>query len=355
MLNFALACALTLAPAGPVQQTEQALDAAYYDLAHDRVFEAMGGLADHVRFEAARLEELPAEEAQALADDLEVALIVFDHIQSTLRNDGARIGLVGDIQVPERFGSLYARLAWLSDGELDRLHPLLNWQIVGPFDNERGRGMVRPTDAEKKPAEESYEGKVRSVAWRDLPSTAPRGGVIYLGVLAKPAQQAAVLARTWIECDQDETLHLMTGAAEELRVWLGGEAIYESLGEHDFGFDAHAIPLNLKAGWNELVFKVGSHEGSPHFQARLTEAESGAPVFRTTVAHAPEGVEPLKLDNPGRRIKEPVSALRAGAWRRFAEAEGAEASFRMGLILNDAQPVPRSERAGSAQAEAAHA
>ena len=354
MLTLSLACALTLGSFGSIQGTDLALDAAYFDLAHDRVSQAMGGLADHVRFEVARLAELPAEEAQLLADELEVALIAFDRIQKSLSNDGVRIGLVGDIQVPKEFGSLYARLAWLSDAELERLNPLLDWQIVGPFDNERGRGMVRPTAAEKKPAEDSYEGKVRSVSWRELPMVAPRGGVVHLGVLVQPAQQAAILTRTWIHSDADETLHLMVGATEELRIWLGGKAIYEALGEHAFGFDAHTVPLALKAGWNELVFKVGSHEGSPYFQARLVEAVSGAPVVRECKSGAPEGVSPLKLANPGRKIKEPVAALRAGAWRRYAQAEGAEASFRMGMILNDAQPVPRSERAGGEAAEAAH-
>ncbi|MDF1836365.1 MAG: hypothetical protein P1V35_00720, partial [Planctomycetota bacterium] len=354
MLTFSLACALTLGSFGSIQETDQALDAAYYDLAHDRVSEAMGGLADHVRFEVSRLADLSEEEAQLAADELEVALIVFDRIQQSLSNDGVRVGLVGDIEVPKRFGALYARLAWLSDAELDRLDPLLDWQIVGPFDNERGRGMVRPTAAEKKPNEETYEGKVRDVSWRDLPKVAPRGGVVHLGVLAKPAQQAAVLARTWVHCDQAETLHLMAGASEELRVWLGGKPIFEALGEHAFGFDTHTIPLQMNAGWNELVFKVGSHEGSPMFQARLVEMDTGAPVKRETRAHAPEGVEPLKLDNPGRRIKGPVSGLRAGAWRRYAFGEGAEASFRLGLIQNNAQPVPRSERAGSEAAAAAH-
>jgi tetratricopeptide (TPR) repeat protein len=354
MLTFSLACALTLGSIGSLPQTDQALDAAYYDLAHDRVSEAMGGLADHVRFEVSRLDELPEAEAQIAADELEVALIVFDRMQQTLSNDDVRIGLVGDIEVPKKFGSLYARLAWLSDSELDRLDPLLDWQVVGPFDNERGRGMVRPTAAEKEPAEASYVGKVRYVAWRDLPAVAPRGGVVRLSVLAKPAQQAAVLTRTWVHSDEAETLHLMVGATEELRIWLGGEAIYEALGEHAFGFDAHTVPLRLNEGWNELVFKVGSHEGSPYFQARLVEVDSGAPVKRACSAHAPEGVEPLKLASPGRRIKEPVAAVRAGAWRRYAQAEGAEASFRLALILNDAQPVPRSERAGSEAAEAAH-
>ncbi len=353
MLNFSLACALTLGSLGSLPQTDQALDAAYFDLAHDRVTEAMGGLADHVRFEVARLADLPEAEAQQVADELEIALITFDRIQKSLRNDSVRLGLVGDIEVPKKYGSLYARLAWLSDGELQRLDPLLDWQVVGPFDNERGRGMVRSTAAEKKPAEVSYEGKVRDVFWRDMPEVAPRGGVVYLGVLAQPAQQAAVLTRTWIHSDQDETLHLMVGATEELRVWLEGQPIFEALGEHAFGFDAHAVPLALHEGWNELVFKVGSHEGQPYFQARLVEAESGAPVKRECSAHAPEGVEPLKLKSPGRRIKEPVSALRAGAWRRYAGAQGAEASFRLALIQNDAQSVPRSERAGAEAAEAA--
>jgi len=330
-----------------LSQTQEALDAAYFDYAHDRTPEALGALADHVRFEAARLGELDSEAAAEAADGLEVALVAFDRMAQDLSNRALRLSLLGDIEVDPRFGSLYARLAWLCDAELERLHPILDWQMVGPFDNERGRGMVRSTPAEKQPMETSYEGKVRPVAWRNLPATPPKGGVVSLEALMDPADQALALVRTYVWADADESVTLRLGASEEIRVWLEGTPIFEALGEHSFGFDAYAVSLELHQGWNELVLKVGSHEGSPMFQARWTDPQTGAPLVRRTQASVPEGVEAKALESPGRRIKDPRSAGPQGALARYQRAEGPEAAFRTALIEAEAQATPRSERPGS--------
>ncbi|MEZ5974719.1 MAG: hypothetical protein R3E96_07710 [Planctomycetota bacterium] len=177
-----------------------------------------------------------AEQAQELADQLEVALVAFDHMApSSTQTRRLRLSLLDGIVVPERFGSLFARLAWLSDAETERLHPLVEWQVVGPFDNERGRGMVRSGPAEKDPVAGPYKGKVRDVDWRELPAIAPRGGFIQISTLMDPDTQIFGLARTWIQSETARTVHLAIGASEELRVWLDGVAIYDALGEHAFG------------------------------------------------------------------------------------------------------------------------
>lgn len=361
LLTLSLASALLCAPSPA--QTQDALDAAFFDYAHDRVPEAMGGLADHIRFEAARLAELAPEapEAQALADELEIALIAFDRMGQDLRNEAVRLSLLEGVTIDPAHGSLYARLAWLEDAELDRLHPMLDWQFAGPFDNERGRGMVRATPAEKDPRAASYTGKVREVVWRELPAVPPRAGLILFGDLIEPSEQACVLARTYVYSEEARDVHWMLGGSEELRVWFQGQAVFQAIGEHAFGFDAYAVAVTLEAGWNEFVVKVGSHEQAPMLQARLVDAATGAPLALHWQAAPPADVTdeagkprfPLELEDPGRRLKDSSQVTRLGAARRYEAAESAEAAFRLALVEVEAQAVPRSDRAGAQRARQA--
>jgi len=349
-LSLLAVCALAHDPTP--DPTTRTLDAAALHWANDRPFEALELLAEEVAAGARRLPTLEGEAASRLADELELLLLYYERLSAPT---GARALVrrhAAEIEVAPEHGALFARLARLEEEELTRLHPLLTWQFVGPFDNERGQGMVTPTPPEGDPSSAQYAGKVREVGWRPLPELEPRRGIVRFARLVDPHVQCCVVARTWLESEDERDLLLLLGAAEEVSLWVQGERRFQALGQHGFASDTWCIPLRLEAGWTELALVVGGQDASPAFTARLVEAQTGAPVALPSRASAPEGVLAHALDaGPGGEV-----APRPGAWTRWAhgdEARDPESLFRRALLIRDARAAPRHRRPGSEAIEAA--
>lgn len=241
---------------------------------------------------------------------------------------------------------LHAHLSWLRR-DVTSLYPLSDWQVVGPFDNERGRGMRRQTPAEKDPAGGPFDGKgaASDVDWKN--AIIPGGdGIVYLGWIIHPDVQALALARTYVRAPEAQEAVLLIGMGEELRVWWNGEPAYEALGGHDFGADGHAIGVTLEPGWNEIVLKVGGQESSPAFSARLVDAATGAPLSLETSAEVPEGLTPEPLADPGLRIRDSKAVPAPGAHAFLEGRDDPESALARALLEARAQRVPRKERPG---------
>lgn len=347
---------LGLVPLRPVEARSVAdpLATAFERFAADDVGAALEILAAHVRAGVGRLPSLEGEEAERLADDLELSLVVIRTMAAGLGNPSYLRSLLKGIQVDNSHGMLAASLAWTRNTGLKDLAPLVKWSFVGPFDNERGRGMAQATPAELDPVAASYAGKVHPVAWRALPEAAPTAGIVNLGLLMDPSEHACALARTWVHSNVGRDVLLLMGATEELRVWVQGKARFEALEGYELGVDGHVIPLHLDAGWTELVIKVGSGEhGGPSFVARFVEPVRGRMLALEQRALAPEGLGPRQLEDPGASMDLAEAPARPGAWRRHARGGTPEDRFRLAVLQIDAQNVPRAERPGRVAAQAA--
>lgn len=337
MLSLLLtACAVT------AQDSTATLDAAAELHADDRTHEALEVLIDHAAAGADRLRGLDGEEAARLADDLEVVLAYHDRLANTVGDRGLSREHAARLDVDPTHGMLHARLARMRGRVVEELAPLLAWEFCGPFDNERGQGMLRATPAGEDPTAATYDGKVREVGWRTLPAVPPREGIVHFSRLIDPSSQTCVIARTWIESPRRREVLLLLGAGEEVRVWHEGKEVLSALGARDLAIDTWGVPLTLRAGWNELALQVGSIDGAPAFTARLAEAGSARPLDLPAVAEAPEGLTPRELAP----AEAPPPPPRPGAVARYAGAEDAEGLFRRALLQQELEAVPRHERPG---------
>ncbi|MEZ6016752.1 MAG: DUF3857 domain-containing protein [Planctomycetota bacterium] len=282
---------------------------------------------------------------------LEVALVLADLALHEFAHGETFARMFAGVELAPSEAPVRARLAWMTQrgGDLD---PLGAWSFVGPFDNDRGRGMDRPTGAEREPGLARYKGKLREVAWRVAPPLGP-DGVAYLGRLIHPEQQACVVARTWIYSDAPSEALLLLGASEEVVAWWNGALCLRALGEHEFGPDAHCVPLALSAGWNELALKVGAQDGALAFCARLVDPATGAPLSLRSSATPPEGAAPRALALLGDGGVSPPTVARPGAVAFYAGQTDVEALVASALLLSDARPTPRKERPGAREAVAA--
>lgn len=302
---------------------------------------ALGTVTDAIRAAAGELAAMSdpgSDDARALADELEFALVQATGWSEAANDLGVLAELLDGVAIDPRHGAAYSALAWLRKDRIETLGLLVDWQFIGPFDNERGGGMKKQMPPETDPDPElAHDGKVREVRWRQTPETPPARGVVSLGTLVDPYTQVCVLARTWIESPAERSALLLIGADEELRVWLDGETVFDALGEHVLHPDAFAVPLELHTGWNELAVKVGGREKIPRLVARLANASTGTPLHLAQSSELPDGVTPAVLSKSrppkelrGRGAPRPGIGARVDAMA--SAGDSAEAEWRRSVL-----------------------
>ncbi len=159
---------------------------------------------------------------------------------------------------------------------------LLDWQIVGPFENtsRAGQGAVYGPETRAFDPAQIFLGKLPAepLAWRRfLHAQAPRGAFINLADFLHPHEQATGYATVWVKAARTGPAALHLGTSGAYKVWLDGQLVGEG--------DTYRTPtplqeshaLTLRAGWNRLLVKLGSDEGMWGFYARLS-APDGAPL-----------------------------------------------------------------------------
>ncbi len=290
------------------------------------------------------------EAALPLAADVEAALLELERLMGVNGDLEGQERVLASVVLPERFGSAYAILQKLRNREVEALHPLCDWQFVGPFDNERGRGIRRTLEPEQRPgAGETYAGKVREVSWRRTPAMTPQWGHVMLTHLVRPDEQVCVIARTWVRSPSEQDALLFIGVSGELVAWVNGEGVFETRKEHEFAHDSFAVPIRLEEGWNELALKVGNQEQALMFAARIAEARSGRPLDLETTAEQPEGVDVGELGRKRPRVDPLAARPGLAAVLGAAAAEGksdAEAHHRSALLEWMLSTKPTSEYPG---------
>ncbi len=159
---------------------------------------------------------------------------------------------------------------------------LLDWQIVGPFENAGRAGHAAVYAPETTPfsAGQSFTGKLpgEPLAWRRfVHEQAPRGAFINLADLLDPPEQAVGYATVWVKVDKPGRAALHLGTSGAYRVWHDGEIVGAD--------DTYRTPtplqashaLNLHVGWNRLLIKLATDDGMWGFYARLS-APDGRPL-----------------------------------------------------------------------------
>ncbi len=169
--------------------------------------------------------------------------------------------------------------------EFARLGFITDWQIIGPFDNERGQGFSTAYGPEKGiDLAGKYAGKKRRVAWRPNPTRATDGLVDLAGAL-RPNRQAVAYLLTYIEVPggADLPAAVRLGSGHGVRVWLNGREVHKREAAREPGFDQDAFGVTLRPGANALLVKVAQSEGPWGLRLRLTDP-SGAALRGVKVA-----------------------------------------------------------------------
>lgn len=215
-------------------------------------------------------------------------------------------------QILEEDGSDAADKAYREEGYL------LDWQILGPFDNSGRAGHDQVFEPEKSPfsAGQTFVGKLpgEPLPWRTLThARAPHGGFISLADLLQPDSDVTGYATAWIRSDKPVDAALHIGAAGAYKVWVEGVLVGASGTYHGPHALQDAHPVRLQAGWNRVLIKISADEGLWGFYARVS-APSGAPLAKLELRGAQPSSDPTptSTDNLSKsqpKLK-PVRSLR---------------------------------------------
>ncbi|MCB9566443.1 MAG: DUF3857 domain-containing protein [Myxococcales bacterium] len=235
---------------------------------------------------------------------------------------------------------------------------LLDWEILGPFDNQGRAGHDRVYEPEQAPFDprQSFSGKLagESLAWQRLAyDEIPHGAYVALDDRLHPNTQATGYATIWVRVPKATTAALHLGSAGPYKVWVNGEEIGEGRVYRVANPLQESHGVRLRAGINRILVKISCDDGPWGFYARLSEP-SGGPLAGLEVLPAPpsEGADPQAVAG-----KEPTIRSLRGLLRAAAERPKAKAQERLDLVEFERwiHPYTAGDRAPVEAARAADA
>jgi len=157
---------------------------------------------------------------------------------------------------------------WEKSGAVDslrqwteKLAPLSNWAMAGPFDNVSNSGLFRSYGPEDgfELTEKNWEGlSGRKVQWIDVPGTDPSGWIFLTHI--QYVDNAVNYFATDVLVDKQQDAILSLGVSGVFEVWLNGASVMRSEVFRNTGIDAFQVKIKLKKGKNHLLLKLGHEE-----------------------------------------------------------------------------------------------
>ena len=133
---------------------------------------------------------------------------------------------------------------------------ILNWKIIGPFDNTDGKGF----DAAYPPEEKidfagKYPGKHGEVTWKDY-STTDEKGYVNLNKAYSQEKDVCAYCVSLFNLPEARLVNIRFGTPNGWKVWVNGKMIFGRPEYHSGeNFDQYSYDVELNAGENVILFK----------------------------------------------------------------------------------------------------
>jgi tetratricopeptide (TPR) repeat protein len=149
-----------------------------------------------------------------------------------------------------------------------KLNYLSQWMMVGPFNNDQNAGFDHVYPPEKKISsyQETYPGKIRDIAWRQVEHF-DYDGRINLASLLDPSRWSCAYLVTFIKSGVAQDVAFRAGAYRGLKLWLNDQLLLADDQAHLATMDQYVVGAGLEKGWNKLLVKICQRQG--HWQLRL--------------------------------------------------------------------------------------
>jgi len=151
------------------------------------------------------------------------------------------------------------------------------WSLIGPFPNRRdpslkrlGLDSVYPPEREIDLAKTYTGAGGQNVGWQFAKT--PKSGRVDLSMF-DPYEMVVAYAFTYVYSPENQTLPLLLGSDDGVKVFLNGNEIHRVLTIRVSEPDQDNVPLHLVKGWNRLLLKIENNFGGYNFYARVPDPE----------------------------------------------------------------------------------
>ena len=138
---------------------------------------------------------------------------------------------------------------------------LINWKLVGPFDNTDKDGFDVAYGPEQDLASKnSYTGKSGEVRWSEH-TTTDEYGTVNLNEAVGKHMGAVTYAYTEFPADRQQEVDLRLVSKNATKIWLNGEVVMSNEVYHTgSSFDQYIGHVTMKLGKNSILVKVCQNE-----------------------------------------------------------------------------------------------
>ncbi len=164
---------------------------------------------------------------------------------------------------------------------------LVNWSVIGPFDNADRAGFDKvfpPEQSVNLDAQvQARDGKVK---WKKAVAeqeSLENLGVVDLNEALVEEKSVLAYAVTTFVSKKDQQVECRWESKEATKLWVNGEEVaVKNVYHSGSGFDQYIVPCQLKAGPNEILLKVCQNEQTEpwtrpwDFRLRVTDELGGA-------------------------------------------------------------------------------
>jgi hypothetical protein len=166
-----------------------------------------------------------------------------------------------------------------------RMGFLMNWQLLGPYDNVNDIGWDTVYDPETKlDYKAEYKGQKGTIAWKPH-TTKDEFGLVDLTTALDKHKGAVAYAAAEFVSARDQSVVLRMGCITAHKVWVNGELVGANHVYHTgIEIDQYTFPVKLKEGKNVILLKICQNEQTEpwaqrwQFQLRVSD-EIGGPIL----------------------------------------------------------------------------
>jgi hypothetical protein len=155
---------------------------------------------------------------------------------------------------------------------------LREWQAIGPFPNQGGAGFDAVYEPERTvdfTKECPVPGQKEGVRWKSL--TNEPSGLVDFGKAFQPNNNVCAYAVAYVKSPTARPARLSVGSDDGVKCWVNGKQMISNNCFRGAAPGQEQVPVELKAGWNEIKLKITQGGGGWGFFCDL-QSPDGAPL-----------------------------------------------------------------------------
>jgi tetratricopeptide (TPR) repeat protein len=155
-----------------------------------------------------------------------------------------------------------------------RIGAVMNWQIVGDFENISASGFEKEYGPESHPEPGSvFKNKINAdIKWFDLYKQVDGKWIDF--TYNFNCTNTLVYAQTFCKSSSDMTAYLRIGTSGSLKLYVNDQLLYSEKKERNNGIDTYIIPVKISSGNNRILLKIGNSKLEQcNFMMRATDID----------------------------------------------------------------------------------